>query len=155
MTTQKILQDGIQNWKLRLVLSGLLSIIGLSALIAMILGTVFGYNQLDRTIIGLSVFMVGLPLYLILSELPKINEKIIVHFLEELEGTELEFPCKPNVLLMESSAPNDDVHTQHKQMLDFFAHKPLYKLLPVRPVLQGYILFLVSFSGSLLIWYLS
>ena len=78
-----ILHEGIQNWKLRIVLSALLCIMGLAALISMVLGEFVRLSVMDKTIVSIAVFMVGTPAYLIASKLGKVDQYTIAGFLNE------------------------------------------------------------------------
>ncbi len=69
-----LLSEGLKNWKLRLILSALLSIMGLGAMISMILGLFVELSVYDKTIVSIAIFMVGIPTYLIMSGLAKIDE---------------------------------------------------------------------------------
>jgi hypothetical protein len=64
-----ILHEGIQNWKLRLLLSALLCIMGRAGLISMALGELKELTVMDKTFASIAVFMAGTPVYLIAGNL--------------------------------------------------------------------------------------
>lgn len=151
MKGSEILLEGIQNWKLRLVLSALLCIMGLAALISMVLGTFVELTVLDKTIVGVAVFMVGTPAYLIVSKLGKVDQYTIAGFLNEQLS---EVQGDAEVLVKKEEDLDEQEKTRRQQLEDFFTENPLYKYLPDKPVKQAYLLFVLSLAGSLSIWFL-
>lgn len=151
MKGSDILHEGIQNWKLRLVLSALLCIIGLAGLISMILGTFVELTIMDKSIVSIAVFMVGTPAYLIASNLGKVDQYTIAGFLneslQEIEGD-------AEVLVKKEEELNEDEKTRREQLEEFFTENPLYNFLPDKPVKQAYFLFLLSLVASFSIWYI-
>lgn len=151
MTGSRILSAGIQNWKLRLILSALLCIMGLSGLISMSLGSVIELSVTDKTIVGLAVFMVGTPLYLILSKLGKVDQYTIAGFLNQ----ELQEVSGDAVVLVKNEEDLSQEELERRAQLEaFFTESPLYEFLPDKPVKQAYVLFLFSMAGSFGIWFL-
>jgi hypothetical protein len=148
----KELTDGIKNWKLRLILSALLCIMGLSAMISMIAGIFIDLTVYDKSIVAIAIFMVGIPTYLILSGLAHIDEKTIANFLEE-EVDELK--GKSGVLIKDQSDLSDEEQEMRQKLKRLFDETPVYRLLPDKPVKQAYILLLFSMFVSFGIWYFS
>ncbi len=151
MKGSEILMEGIQNWKLRLVLSALLCIMGLAALISMVLGTFVELTVMDKTIVGIAVFMVGTPAYLIVSKLGKVDQYTIAGFLNEQLS---EVQGDAEVLVKKEEDLDEQEKTRREQLEQFFTENPLYKYLPDKPVKQAYLLFLLSLVGSIGIWLL-
>lgn len=151
MKGSDILLDGIQNWKLRLVLSALLCIMGLAALISMALGEFVQLTVLDKSIVSIAVFMVGTPAYLIISNLGKVDQYTIAGFLNE---SLQEVQGDAEVLVKKEDELDEEEKTRRQQLEEFFTENPLYNYLPDKPVKQAYFLFLVSLIGSFSIWYI-
>lgn len=151
MKGSEILLEGIYNWKLRLVLSALLCIMGLGVLISMILGLFLELTVLDKSIVGIAIFMVGTPAYLIASNLGKVDQYTIAGFLnqslEEIDGD-------AEVLVKKEDELDEVEKTRRQQLEEFFTEHPLYNFLPDKPVKQAYFLFLLSLIGSFTIWYM-
>jgi len=150
LSKSNLLSEGLYNWKLRLILSAILSIFGLATLISMALGLFISLSVLDKTIVSIAISIVGVPTYLILSNLAKIDEYTIAGFLnqtlKEIDGD--------TVVLARPVDELDDHEKEIRQKLeDYFKEHPVYQFLPAQPVMQAYILFLISFLGSLAIWY--
>lgn len=152
MKGSQVLLEGIYNWKLRLVLSALLCIMGLGLLISMALGLFLELTVLDKSIVGIAIFMVGTPAYLIVSKLGKVDQYTIAGFLneslQEVDGDAVVLVKKENEL-------DPEEKTRREQLEEFFRENPLYNFLPDRPVKQAYLLFLFSLISSFAIWYLS
>jgi len=151
MKGSEILLEGIQNWKLRLILSALLSIMGLAAFISMMLGELVELTVWDKTVVSIAIFMVGTPAYLIVSKLGKVDQYTIAGFLneslEEIEGD-------AEVLVKKEDELDENEKTRREQLEQFFTENPLYNYLPDKPVKQAYILFSVTLVGSFAIWFL-
>ena len=145
-----LIREALLNWKLRLILSALLCIMGLGALISMVMGIFIELTVLDKSIVGMAIFMVGVPSYLILSNLGKVDQYTIAGFLnqqiDEVEG-------KAEVLIKKEDELDSDEKTKKKQLVEFFSEKPLHTFLPDKPVKQAYFLFLISLLFSFGIWY--
>ncbi|SMO51565.1 hypothetical protein [Gracilimonas mengyeensis] len=152
MKGSQILQEGITNWKLRLVLSALLCLMGLGALISMVLGLFVELSVMDKSIVGIAIFMVGTPVYLISSKLGNIDQYTIAGFLNE-ELQEVEGDAE--VLVKSESELNEDEISRRKQLEAFFDEHPLHTFLPDKPVKQAWILFTLSFIGSVAVWFIS
>lgn len=152
MKGSQILLEGIQNWKLRLVLSALLCIMGLAALISMVLGTFVELTVMDKSIVGIAVFMVGTPAYLIVSKLGKVDQYTIAGFLNERLS---EIQGDAEVLVKKEEELDEQEKTRREQLEEFFTENPLYIYLPDKPVKQAYVLFVLSLIGSIGIWYLN
>lgn len=151
MKGSEILLEGIQNWKLRLILSALLSIMGLAAFISMMLGEFVQLTVWDKTVVSIAIFMVGTPAYLIVSNLGKVDQYTIAGFLneslEEIQGD-------AEVLVKKEDDLDESERSRREQLEQFFTENPLYNYLPDKPVKQAYILFVITLMGSFAIWYL-
>ncbi len=150
MKGSQVLLEGIYNWKLRLVLSALLCIIGLGILISMALGIFLELTVLDKSIVGIAIFMVGTPAYLIASNLGKVDQYTIAGFLNESIE---EVGGDAEVLVKKENELDPEEKTRREQLEEFFRENPLYNFLPDRPVKQAYFLFLISLLASFAIWY--
>ncbi len=146
-----LLSEGLKNWKLRLILSALLCIMGLGAMISMILGLFIELSVYDKSIVSIAIFMVGIPTYLIVSGLAKIDEYTIIRFLNEQV---VELSANPEVLVKPESDLNEEEKSMKNQLLDIFSKKPVYQFLPDKPVKQAYFLLLTSMVVSFIIWFL-
>tara|TARA_R110000868_G_scaffold235273_8_gene489108 strand:+ start:17939 stop:18388 length:450 start_codon:yes stop_codon:yes gene_type:complete len=146
-----LLTQGLRNWKLRLILSALLCIMGLGAMISMILGLFIELSVYDKSIVSIAIFMVGIPTYLILSGLAKIDEYTIVRFLNDQVP---ELSDNPEVLMKLESELNDTEKTMKEHLIQIFKEKPVYSFLPDKPVKQAYFLLLASMVISFFIWFL-
>ena len=144
------LSDGIKNWKLRLILSALLCIMGLAAMISMILGLIVDLTVYDKTLVSIAIFMVGIPAYLILSGLAKIDEFTIAHFLNE---TVSDFKGEAEVLARDVTELTDEQLLRRQQLEYYLEENPIYKLLPDKPVKQAYYLMVSSVFISFGIWF--
>lgn len=151
MKGSDILHEGIQNWKLRLVLSALLCIMGLAGLISMVLGVFIELTVLDKSIVSIAVFMVGTPAYLIASNLGKVDQYTIAGFLNERLK---EMQGDAEVLVRKEDELDEEEITRRQQLEEFFTENPLYNYLPDKPVKQAYFLFLLSLLASFIIWYI-
>lgn len=147
-----LLRDGIKNWKLRLILSALLGVIGLAILVSMILGLFIQLSVMDKTIVSIAIFMVGTPTYLIASKLGKVDQYTIAGFLnnyiDQIDGD-------AEVLVKEEEELSEKEKSTRAQLEEFFRENPLHNFLPDKPVKQAYLLFLFSLISSFGIWYLS
>lgn len=150
MKGSEILLEGIQNWKLRLILSALLSIMGLAGFVSMMLGEFVQLTVWDKTVVSIAIFMVGTPAYLIMSNLGKVDQYTIAGFLNErLE----EVRGDAEVLVKKEDDLDENEKTRREQLEQFFTENPLYNYLPDKPVKQAYILFVITMIGSFVIWY--
>lgn len=151
MNSSEILREGIYNWKLRLILSALLCIMGLGALISMFLGLFVELTVFDKTIVGIAIFIVGTPAYLIISNLGKVDQYTIAGFLNERLQ---EVDGDAEVLVKNEDELDEQEKSRRQQLEDFFSENPLYTFLPDKPVKQAWVLFAVSLIGSFTIWYI-
>lgn len=147
-----VLSEGLKNWKLRLILSALLCIMGLGAMISMILGIFIDLSVYDKSIVSIAIFMVGIPTYLILSGLAKIDERTIVRFLNEQVP---ELLANVEVLVKHENELNDQERSTKELLIQIFTETPVYTFLPDKPVKQAYFLLLGSMLVSFFIWFLS
>lgn len=147
-----LLTQGLNNWKLRLVLSALLCIIGLATMISMILGLFIELSVFDKSIVSTAIFIVGVPTYLIISGLAQIDEYTIVEFLNEHVE---EFSAKAEVLIKDDQELGAEEKRIRKELTELFNETPLYKFLPDKPVKQAYLLMLASLLISYAIWFLN
>ena len=152
MNGTKILTDGLNNWKLRLILSALLCIMGLASLISMCLGLFLDLSIYDKSIVAIAVWMVGIPTYLIFSGLAKITPQSIALFINE-NTDKIQHDLQ--ILLKDENELDEKTKTKHRELISFFNVTPLYTLLPDKPVKQAYLLMLFSISCSFLIWFIS
>lgn len=146
-----VLTEGLTNWKLRLILSALLCMLGLAAMISMVLGLFLELSVFDKTIVAVAIFMVGVPTYLITSGLASIDEHTIAIFLNEQVD---ELSANPEVLVKNETDLNEDEKKMREQLLSVFSEKPVYQFLPDKPVKQAYFLMVASLVVSFLIWFL-
>ncbi len=146
-----VLSEGLTNWKLRLILSALLCMMGLATMISMLLGLFLELTVFDKTIVAVAVFMVGVPTYLIISKLASIDEQTIAIFLNEQVD---ELSANPEVLVKKETELSSEERIMRNQLLAVFSEKPVYQFLPDKPVKQAYFLMLASLIISFLIWFL-
>jgi Na+/melibiose symporter-like transporter len=152
MEGTKLLIDGLKNWKLRLILSALLCIMGLSGLISMTLGYFIDLSIYDKTIVAVAIWMVGIPTYLILSGLAKVTPKSIAQFINESNS---QIDGDLQVLLKDDNELDPQSKRTQQELILLFQETPLYKFLPDKPVKQAYILMLISMIGSFALWFIS
>lgn len=145
----KILMEGLNNWKLRLILSALLCIMGLAGLISMTLGLFIDLSIYDKSIVAIAIWMVGIPTYLILSGLAKVTPQSIAKFINE---TNTQINGDLQILLQNSNDLDEPAKTKQQELIELFRKTPLYKFLPDKPVKQAYFLMLISMIGSFGIW---
>lgn len=147
----KLLTEGLNNWKLRLILSALLCIMGLAAMVSMLLGLFIELSVFDKSIVSIAIFMVGIPTYLILSGLANIDENTIIMFLNE----EVDFIHSNVGVLLKSEFELTEEEQKNREELELvFSETPLYKFLPDKPVKQAYFLMLTSMIISYGVWFL-
>ncbi len=151
MEGTKILAQGLTNWKLRLVLSAVLCIMGLAGMISMLLGLFVDLSVYDKSIVAIAIWMVGIPAYLIVSGLANITPHTITGFLNE-RLTELD--TDTSLLLEDADELDDESKSKQEYLIKFFQETPLYQYLPDKPVKQAYLLMLISMVGSFMIWFL-
>lgn len=152
MEGQKILTEGLNNWKLRIILSAILCIMGLAALISMLLGLFINLSIYDKSIVAIAIWMVGIPAYLILSGLSKITPQTIAVFINENND---QVTDDLQILLKDEIELDAESKTKQHELITFFQQTPLYKFLPDKPVKQAYLIMLASMVGSFGIWFIS
>lgn len=144
------LKQGITNWKLRLILSALLCIMGLSVLVSMIMGLFVELTLADKTLVATAVIMAGVPAYLILSGLGSVDENTIVTFLNKFVD---DLEQDASLLLLDTEELTGPQRDELDKLRLYLDEHPIYQLLPDTPVKQAYVLMVVSWVGSLAIWY--
>lgn len=152
MDGSKILIEGLNNWKLRLILSALLCIMGLAALISLLLGLFLSLTIYDKTIVAITICMVGIPTYLILSGLGRITPESIARFINE-NNAQVEEDLQ--ILLKDNNELDEADKSKQQKLIIFFSDTPLYKFLPDKPVKQAYFIMLISMISSFGIWFFS
>ena len=146
-----MLAEGLYNWKLRLILSALLCIMGLAAMISMVMGLFIHLTVYDKSLVAIAIFMVGIPAYLIISGLANIDEKTIARFLSENVD---ELNGDIDVLTTDESELSEEQLKTRAKLEQYFRENPVYSLLPDKPVKQAYFLMLGSLIVSFAIWYI-
>lgn len=133
------------NWKLRLVVSALFSISGLAFLISTTSGYIIeDFEILDQTIVGVAVFVIVIPIYLIIADLPKINEYTLADILNQAVP---ELDRKADLVLKKESELSEAEKNKRKEIEDFFEEDELYRFLPNRPIKQA----VMILAGSLIL----
>ncbi len=147
-----ILTDGLNNWKLRLILSALLCIFGLGAFVSMLIGEFVYLTVYEKSLVSIAIFVVGVPAYLIASNVGKIDERTIAGFLnatmERVDG-------KVEVLLKSESELSESEKQLREELLAFFQEEPVHNHLPLKPIKQAYFIFLFCSVASFGIWYMA
>lgn len=130
----------VLNWKLRLVVSALFSILGLAVLISITSGFIMDdFQALDQTIVGVAVFVIVIPIYLIVADLPKIDEHTIAEMLNKsIPGAEL--------ILKSHDELSEEERTKREEAERLFQDEKLYRFLPNRPVIQAFLLMTISLT---------
>lgn len=146
-----ILKDGLKNWKLRLVLSAVLCLMGLAGLVSMLLGIFIELSVYDKSIVAVAVWMVGVPAYLIISGIAKITPQSVAEFINQ-QNNEIKEDLK--LLLKNTEELDDEAQKQQQKLIQLFKETPVYKFLPDKPVKQAYFLMLFSMIASFLIWFM-
>lgn len=121
-------------------------------MISMILGLFVDLSVYDKSLVAIAIFMVGIPAYLIISGLAKIDEHTIATFLNQRVEA---FNNKADILAEDKNILTDKELELRNELLDFIADHPIETLLPDRPVKQAYVLMLISLVVSFGIWYVS
>ena len=147
-----LLKEGLQNWKLRLILSALLAIMGLGAMISMLLGLFVELTVYDKSLVAIAIFMAGIPAYLILSGLAQVDEFTIAAFLNhDVE----QLPGNAEVLARAEHDLSEAEIDERKNLIIFLTQHPVVTLLPIKPIKQAYVILLFSMIVSFGIWYFS
>lgn len=130
----------VLNWKLRLVVSALFSILGLAVLISITSGFIMDdFQVLDQTIVGVAVFVIVIPIYLIVADLPKIDEHTIAEMLNKsIPGAAL--------ILKSHDELSEEEKTKREEAERLFQDEKLYRFLPNRPVIQAFLLMTISLT---------
>lgn len=149
MDGKTLIIEGLKNWKLRLVLSALLCIMGLSVLISMAIGEFVELSVYDKSIVAVAIWVVGIPAYLILSDLKKVGPEIIVEFLNQRVS---EIDGNARILLEDTAQLDDQTRTKQEAVISYFKENPLHNFLPDKPVKQAYFLMVLSMICSFSIW---
>lgn len=149
MDGKTLIIEGLKNWKLRLVLSALLCIMGLSVLISMAIGAFVELSVYDKSIVAVAIWVVGIPAYLILSDLKKVGPEIIVEFLNQRVS---EIDGNARILLEDTAQLDDQTRTKQEAVISYFKENPLHNFLPDKPVKQAYFLMVLSMICSFSIW---
>lgn len=141
---RKKLRELVLNWKLRLVVSALFSILGLSILISTISGFVVGdFDTLDQTIVGVAVFVIVIPIYLIAADLPKID----VHTIAEMLNRSIpELNDNVELVLKSPSEMNQQEKARLREIENVINDENLYRFLPMRPVKQAAIVMIICLA---------
>lgn len=121
-------------------------------MISMILGLFVDLSVYDKSLVAIAIFMVGIPAYLIISGLAKIDEHTIATFLNQRVEA---FNNKADILAEDKNILTDKELELRNELLDFIVDHPIETLLPDRPVKQAYFLMLISLVVSFGIWYVS
>lgn len=145
-----LLKEGLNNWKLRLILSALLAIMGLGAMISMILGRLVELSVYEISLVAIAIFMVGIPTYLIVSGLAHVNELIIANFLNENAP---DLPADATLLAKNEQELSKEELLEREELITYLTHHPLITLLPTKPVIQAYLILLISLLVCFGIWY--
>lgn len=134
----------VLNWKLRLVVSALFSILGLSFLISTASGIVIeDFETLDQTIVGIAVFVIVIPIYLIIADLPKINEHTIAEMLNQAIP---ELNSSAELVLKTDDELSENEISKRKEVEELFKDEKLYRFLPNRPIKQAVVIMVVSLA---------
>lgn len=149
MDGKTLIIEGLKNWKLRLVLSALLCIMGLSVLISVAIGAFVELSVYDKSIVAVAIWVVGIPAYLILSDLKKVGPEIIVEFLNQRVS---EIDGNARILLEDTAQLDDQTRTKQEAVISYFKENPLHNFLPDKPVKQAYFLMVLSMISSFSIW---
>lgn len=140
---ERIMHELVLNWKLRLVASALFSMLGMAFLIGTVSGFFVELSTLDKSIVGIAVFVVMIPIYLIIADLPKIDEFTIASMLNEAVP---EFDQQAELVLNPEDELNEEEKEKRKELETVLKEEKLYRFLPNRPIKQAIVIMLVSLS---------
>lgn len=140
---ERIMHELVLNWKLRLVASALFSMLGLAFLTGTVSGFFVELSTLDKSIVGVAVFVVMIPVYLIIADLPKIDEFTIASMLNEAVP---EFDKQAELVLNPVEELSEHEMEKRKELEEVLKEKKLYRFLPNRPIKQAIVVMLVSLS---------
>jgi len=138
---ERIMHDLVLNWKLRLVASALFSMLGLAFLIGTVSGFFVDLSTFDKSIVGVAVFVVMIPIYLIIADLPKIDEFTIASMLNEAVP---EFDQQAELVLNPVDELSEDEIAKRKELEEVLKEEKLYRFLPNRPIKQAILIMVVS-----------
>lgn len=140
---ERIMHELVLNWKLRLVVSALFSMLGLAFLVGTVSGFFVELSTLDKSIVGIAVFVVMIPIYLIIADLPKIDEFTIASMLNENVP---EFDEQAELVLNPVDELDESEKEKRKELEAVLKDEKLYRFLPNRPIKQAILIMLVSLS---------
>ncbi|MDX1618576.1 MAG: hypothetical protein R3224_07300 [Balneolaceae bacterium] len=136
----KKLHELVLNWKLRLIASALFSILGLAVLISTTSGLLIeDFEILDQTIVGVAVFVIVIPIYLIIADLPKIDEETIAKMLNE---TVPDLNSGAELVLKSTEELSEQEKEKRREVEVVFNDDKLYRFLPNYPMKQAVVLLL-------------
>lgn len=147
---ERIMHDLVLNWKLRLVASALFSMLGLAFLIGTVSGFFVDLSTFDKSIVGVAVFVVMIPIYLIIADLPKIDEFTIASMLNDAVP---EFDQQAELVLNPVDELNEDEIAKRKKLEEVLKEEKLYRFLPNRPIKQAILIMVVSLSLTAVSYY--
>ncbi len=147
---ERIMHDLVLNWKLRLVASALFSMLGLAFLIGTVSGFFVDLSTFDKSIVGVAVFVVMIPIYLIIADLPKIDEFTIASMLNDAVP---EFDQQAELVLNPVDELNEDEIAKRKELEEVLKEEKLYRFLPNRPIKQAILIMVVSLSLTAVSYY--
>ncbi|HKL19092.1 MAG TPA: hypothetical protein VJ905_08985 [Halalkalibaculum sp.] len=140
---ERIMHELVLNWKLRLVASALFSMLGLAFLTGTVSGFFVDMSTLDKSIVGVAVFVVMIPVYLIIADLPKIDEFTIASMLNEAVP---EFDKQAELVLNPVEELSENEIEKRKELEEVLKEKKLYRFLPNRPIKQAIAVMVISLS---------
>lgn len=123
---------------------------GACSMISMVLGLFVELSVYDKSLVAIAIFMVGIPAYLIISGLAKIDELTIAEFLNQQVD---ELKNRAELLAQSEEILNDNEREIKQELLQFINEHPIETLLPDKPVKQAYLLMLGSIIVSFGIWF--
>ncbi len=119
-------------------------------MISMVLGLFVDLSVYDKSLVAIAIFMVGIPAYLIISGLGKIDEHSIAVFLNQRVEA---FNNSADILAEDEKILTEKELEVRNQLLKYIEEHPIETLLPARPVKQAYVLMLISLIISFGIWF--
>lgn len=123
---------------------------GLAAMVSMLLGLFVDLSVYDKSLVAIAIFMVGIPAYLIISGLAKIDELTIAEFLNQQVE---ELRNRAELLAQSEEILNEQEKEIRSELIEFIDEHPIETLLPDKPVKQAYFLMLASIIISFGIWF--
>jgi hypothetical protein len=116
----------------------------------MVLGVFVDLSVYDKSLVAIAIFMVGIPAYLIISGLAKIDELTIAEFLNQQVD---ELRNRAELLAQNEEILNEKEKEIRSELMQFIDEHPIETLLPDKPVKQAYFLMLASIIISFGIWF--